>query len=276
MIHGTGLVVLLALLFFGSGGVQPAEDAPATQPSGVLTEASSVDDVLDALHRAGQDLQSLRATVLLTDLDSDTGDEKRQPGKVVLRRSDELVSFRVTIMGVLVETDNGPGLREERIEYLLQGDELVERNYKMRQEIIRKLPPEQAERDLLKLGEGPFPLPIGQSRDDVRRMFEVREVDPANPDENPMRIEAPEGTRRLRLTPREGTDIADKFRWLEIDVTLADGLPRRVITLNRTGSTTRITDLRDLKINQAVSETDFALQPVNHSEWNVIYEELGD
>jgi hypothetical protein len=39
--------------------------------------------------------------------------------------------------------------------------------------------------NLLKLGEGPFPLPIGQKRDDVKRQFDVtlakpeKGVDPA-------------------------------------------------------------------------------------------------
>lgn len=255
------------------------DERSATQPAAAnkLDETSTVDDLLDALDQAGKDLRSLQATVLLTDVDNDTGSQTRRPGEVVLVREGNDVKFRATLKGVIVENDDGrEGLRPEKIEYLLRGDELIDRNYKTRTESRHKLPPQEGKRDLLKLGEGPFPLPIGQSREDVYRLFDVREVDPDEEAQNEMGVDADENTRRLRLTPKPDTALAEDFQWLEIDVGLDDGMPRKVITLDPVGSTARVTELRKPKINAAVPDDAFELEPIDPNEWNIHYGELPD
>lgn len=269
-------LLLAACAPAGAAGQADDGDQPTTQPAsgGALGADSSVDDLLDALDAAGRDLKSLRARIILTDIDNQTGGETRRPGEVLLQRAGEDVLLRATLQGVIVNVDGKPGLREERIEYLLRDNVLTDRNYKKKTEVRRKLPPPQGKRDLLKLGEGPFPLPIGQSKDEVRAQFTVVEVDPTDPDQNQMGIKAPPNTRRLRLTPKEGSSLAKDFAWLEIDIDLGTGMPAQVITLDATGATARVTELRSIERNAGVPADAFDLEPIDPNQWNVTINEL--
>ena len=255
-------------------GTQQASGGNAAAPK--LTEQSSMDEILDALHQVGENLRSLEATITLTEIDNDTGNPTARPGRVFLAREGDQVKFRATLTGVMVERDGKQALRAEKIEYVLRDGELIDRNYQTRTQVIRKLPVEDGKRDLLKLGEGPFPLPIGQTREEVLRQFDVREVNPADEKQNEMGIEAREGTRRLRLTPKKDSDLSDDFKWLEIDVSLSDAMPAQVIALNATGSSVQVTEFRSVKLNGEVPAKAFDLEPIKLSEWNSVYEDLNE
>ena len=246
---------------------QPRNDA--------LTPESTVDEVLDALDRVGRDLRTLHTAVVLTEIDLITGKPVKRAGNVYLQRGDEGVTFRAAFDRVVVEDASGKEvMRPEKVEYVLRGDELIDRDYAKRTQVTRKLPPEQKGRDLLKLGEGPFPLPIGQSKEEVRKQFEVTEVNPADPNQNELEVTAEPGTRRLRLTPRENSPLAKDFAYVEIDVSLAEGKPVQVITLDTRGETARVTRLRSFVVNEALPADAFALEPIDARQWNVSVEEM--
>lgn len=280
------MLTLLSLvsLCLGSAcaGGALSQDQPTTQLAGgadgdiELTQESSIDDLLDGLDRAGKDLTSFQANVQLTEIDNDTGTPTKRPGKVLLQRDGEDVMFRATFAGVIFERKGETGLRPEKIEYVLRNDELIDRNYQKKTQVIRKLPPPDGKRDLLKLGEGPFPLPIGQAREEVRKQFDVTEVDPGDDAQNELGVPAAENSRRLRLTPKPGTNLAEDFKWLEIDVGLNDGMPQKVITLNPTGSTAKVTDLSNIQVNIALPKSAFDLEPIDRNEWDVRYEDLSE
>lgn len=243
-----------------------AQPAPATRPA----EAAGVDGLLEAMHAAGKDLKTLASPVRLIDFDNVTADEVVRLGHLRLKRDGEDVQFRVTFSGR--ERPEG-GVIPDKIEYVLIGDRLIDRNYSAKSQVTRVLSPEQAERDLLKLGEGPFPLPIGQSPEEVRRQFDVREVDPANPDENEYDEPATPGTRRLRLTPKPDSPLAADFLWVELDVD-ESGFPRKVITLDPGEVNLRITELTDPKLNVDLPPGAFELEEIDASQWNVTVEEM--
>jgi outer membrane lipoprotein-sorting protein len=265
---------LLLMACTPARGQQDAEPASATRPAspGALTDQSTIDEVLTAMQDAGKDLQSLKARILLIDIDNQTGSETKRPGSFALQRQAGQVLFRATLDGVLVQNDQG--IREERIEYLLRDGVLIDRNYKKKTEARRKLPPQEGNRDLLKLGEGPFPLPIGQDVQDVHAQFQVTAVDPADEDQNELGIEPAAGTRRLRLTPLAGSALFDEFQWIEIDVKLEDGMPAKVITLDKQGGTARVTEFRTIEVNPTLPADTFDLEAINAGQWNVTVEEL--
>jgi hypothetical protein len=60
--------------------------------------------------------------------------------------------------------------------------------------------------DPFKLGQGPFPVPFGQSKQSILQEFVVARIDPA-PDDPP-------STDHLKLTPREGTRTAETYRYV--------------------------------------------------------------
>ena len=109
--------------------------------------------------------------------------------------------------------------------------------------------------NLLKLGEGPFPLPIGQKKEEVRKLFKVEKVKPEHGD--------PPGTIHLVLTPIPKTQFADKFSLIDVWMDLQSHMPVRIDTTDAKGKTTRSTRLENVRINPDLGDKDFALPQVN-------------
>jgi outer membrane lipoprotein-sorting protein len=122
--------------------------------------------------------------------------------------------------------------------------------------------------NLLKLGEGPFPLPIGQKRHDVLNQFDVRKIESKPGD--------PADTVHLELIPKSGTSLARKFKSIDTWVSLPDEMPVRISTLDFTGATERSTDLSNVQINPDLTDADFELPKIDEKEWNLIEEPYQD
>jgi outer membrane lipoprotein-sorting protein len=122
--------------------------------------------------------------------------------------------------------------------------------------------------DLFKLGEGPFPLPIGQSPADVHKQFDITKVAPAKDD--------PANTVHLGLVPKAGTELEKKFKSLDFWVDQKTHMPVRVDTADKQ-QTIRSTELSDLTLNPpgGLPESDFTLPPIG-SDWNRHVESLND
>ena len=115
--------------------------------------------------------------------------------------------------------------------------------------------------DLLKLGEGPFPLPIGQKKEAVHEQFEVTK-EPALKDDPP-------GTVRVRLIPKPGTQFERKFDAIDVWVDTKTHMPARIET--GSGETVRRTDFANFTVNPnpALTDADFKLEPINEKEWDL-------
>ncbi len=247
---------LLCLLTLLVGLSAPALRADAMS----IPAGATVDQVLDALHARGEGLKTLSADVAMTTTSLALGDAFTRAGTVRLLDSGADTKLHITF-----ETKQENGRRvAEKIEYLLSGETLIDRTYDRKIEVRRRL--HRGDRkagekpDLLNL-DGPFPLPIGQKREDVLRRFEVKKIDPADAD--------PAGTVHLLLTPRPQTPLAREFQTLDVWVNRADALPRRVETLDSAGNTVKTTDLTDVKINAPLPPDAFALPPIDEKAWQV-------
>ena len=114
----------------------------------------------------------------------------------------------------------------ERIEYLLDGDWVTDRVYRKpgapdtvpNRETRRQIRAPGTNTDLLKLGAGPFPLPIGQPKEAVRQQFDVALAagDPPVP-----------GLAGVTLTPRADTSLAKRFESIVVWLAPGDAMPPR-------------------------------------------------
>jgi outer membrane lipoprotein-sorting protein len=232
--------------------------APSTQPQ-ALSSKSTIDEILNALDARGKNLRNFSAKVVLTDSDMSTGDATINTGSMILQRKgvDDArirVAFNQKQVGdkILPPVDH---------QYTLDKGILDDRDYNKKHETItRVLKPDQ-KLDLFKLGEGPFPLPLGQKREDVLNTFQVAEIPPAPSD--------PPNTVHLQLTPKPGTQIAKQFKTIDIWVDTATAMPRRIQTIDLNQTTTRTTDLTDVKINGDITDKDFA-QPAMPPDSDVV------
>src|SRR5437764_1492444 len=144
---------------------------------------SSLDAVLDALAARGKDLKDFSADVALHTADNRTGEDSAQIGKVVYDAANGNSRIRVSFDKKETETGDGKRMtQKQRLDYVLEGGWLTDRDYQKKLEVRRQVLKPGQKMNLLKLGEGPFPLPIGQDKDEVKKQFEASKIPAAADD----------------------------------------------------------------------------------------------
>jgi outer membrane lipoprotein-sorting protein len=231
-----------------------------------LTADSDVNQILDALHERGTDIRSLAADVKLSTVVEDLGDEpETRIGRLVLRRKAD----NDTQVRVAFDTREKKDKRfKEPMDFVITGQRMIQRDHAAKKETIRVIGKPGDKLDLFKLGQGPFPLPIGQPREDVLKAFDVKKVPLADV------VEKPEpAVAAIMLVPKEGSELRRKFQ--EISVTVRpDGWPVDVKTIDSSSSPNVATArLENIRTNADVTDQEFALPPVP-SDYKLVEEAL--
>lgn len=240
---------------------QPDRVPPATYPA---TRPAAIDQVLRELEAVGKNLRSFIANVTLTETDALTADQFGRTGSVVYeQRGKTDARLRVNFERKVVSGRS----QEHRVDYLLDDGWLIERDYRGKTEVRRQVLRPGQKLDLLKLGEGPFPLPIGQEVDEVHRLFEVTMPPPGE--------DAPANTDHLRLTPRPNSQFASKFQSIDVWVDRGSHMPVRIETLDASGDVLRTTDLTNVQVNPPIVDARFELPPIDDT-WNRHEEPFSD
>jgi|GEM_PF-796436 len=241
-----------------------ADDAqiPTTQPT-TLTQDSTLDEVLTALWQRGETLSSLSAKVELKELDPAIGKETYRLGTLALDRKDGATRILVNF----TESGNERRSKEEHNVYLLAGESLIERNYETRKEITHQIKEMGDDTDILKLGQGPFPLPIGQHPDEVRDQFEVALV--SDPDLHPDKV-------GIELRPKPETRLANKIHVIVAWIDPSNQMPVIIETTDANETKTTTSSLTEVKINEGVDDSTFALEPIDESNWMTINEKFNE
>ena len=230
-----------------------ADKAPAAQG---LRADSSLDQILDALHARDKDLNDFDADVRLTETDSVTQASYARSGKVLFqKKSGGDARLRV----VFDKKEDKP--TADKDEYLLENGWLTERHYRRRSEIRRQVTRPGEKINLLKLGEGPFPLPIGQDKQEVYRLFDVQKIQGDKND--------PSGTVHVQLKPKPQTQFARKFLTIDVLVDPSTNMPTRIVTEDRNRTTVRTTELSNLRINPHLENKDFELSKIGDDWYRV-------
>jgi hypothetical protein len=248
----------IVAMLLTAGCALAAEPSPQSTQA-VLTNACTVDQILDALDAVGRNLKSFTADVTLKDEDVTLANETTRRGKVLFQeRGDGQARLRV----IFDKRETAKRSFDERVEYLLQDGWLTDRTYDPKRiEVKRQVLRPGEKINLLKLGEGPFPLPIGQKKETVHEQFDVKKPAPAKDD--------PAGTVHVQLAPKPDTRFARKFDTIDVYVDAKTHLPVRIDTAQ--GETVRTTDLKNFTINPnpPLTDADFALPKIDESKWSL-------
>jgi outer membrane lipoprotein-sorting protein len=228
-----------------------------------LSAQSSVDDVLDALDARGQTLNGFTANVKLSESDAATGDATLRTGKIWYQAGE---NPRIRVL--FEKRESNKKITDDKIEYLLSGRDLIDRTYSTKREVMRHILKPGEKMNLLKLGEGPFPLPIGQKKEDVHANFEVKKMEPAKSD--------PPGTVQILLSPKPATRLARRFKSINVWVDLKDHMPKKIETLDTNETTIRSTELTNVQINPTLTDADFTLPKVSADDWQLMEEAFND
>jgi len=230
-------------------------DVPPLKPD------ADLDTTLDALNARGKDLKDFSGDVALHTADNRTGEDTAQLGTVVFQNKGAGDS-RIRVAFDKKELDNGNGpkiIQKQKLDYLLEDGWLTDRDYQKKLEVRRQVLEPGQKMNLLKLGEGPFPLPIGQDKEEVKRQFKTDLV-PAEKDD-------PKETIHVRLTPKPKSQFEARFKQIDVFVDTKTSMPVRIDTVEKAG-TVRSTDLKNLKLNVGVKADDFKLPDIGNDGWN--------
>jgi outer membrane lipoprotein-sorting protein len=253
------LVTLLLLLL--SAFTTTRADEPALKPD------SDLDTTLDALNARGQNLKDFTADVALHTADNRTGEDTAQIGTVTFQNRNNGDS-RIKVGFDKKESDNGDHkiTQKQKLDYVLEDGWLTDRDYQKKLEVRRQVLKPGQKMNLLKLGEGPFPLPIGQDKDDVKKQFEASKI--------PAAADDPKDTVHIKLVPRPGSQFEKRFKQIDVFVDTKTNMPARIDTVEKAG-TTRSTELKNVKLNTGVKDEAFVLPPIANDGWNRREEPFG-
>jgi outer membrane lipoprotein-sorting protein len=245
--------IALVLMLFGWAWFAAAE-VPIIKPD------SDLDSVLDALDARGRDLKDFSADVELHTVDDRTGEDSAQIGKVVYQnKGSGDARIKVSFDTKRVESGDGKQVtQKQRLDYVLDGGWLTDRDYQKKLEVKRQVLRPGQKMDLLKLGQGPFPLPIGQPKEEVKKQFDATKIAPAKDD--------PAGTAHVKLVPKSGTQFAKRFKQIDVFVDVKNDMPSRIDTTEKAGGTTKTTELKNVKLNEGVADDAFKLPEIEG--WN--------
>jgi len=237
-------------------------DAPPASPPPAPDAA--VDSVLDALDKRGKTLKEFTADVEMKTTYTADGATNTRTGRILFQKKGDAGDARMHVILDYQVKKNGKNLIrvENKLEYLLDDGWLYDRDYPKKLEVKRQITNPGEKVNLLKLGEGPFPLPIGQSKQDVHRNFAVTKIAPAQDD--------PPGTTHLELKPLEGTSMARHFSKVDIWVDPKNDMPVRIHTLDATESEQRQTNFTNVKVNPVggLKDADLQLPQVDQKGWS--------
>jgi len=245
-----------------SGVQAPAVGGSARLPSSVSVvpddPASRTDpatlELLSALERASDDLRHFDAVIVYEKFHALTDGAELQYGRVVYDRATPApgtADAARTRLGVFFDEYVDSTGRSEAVQqrFVFADGWLAEIDPGRRQFIKRQIVPAGERFDPLKLGEGPFPLPIGQRRDEVLARFDASSapVPTARLLERIDKAAIEEGrVRALRLIPRAGTREAEDFATLDLYYDRETLLPIGVVATSPEGDrkTVRLSKLR--------------------------------
>ncbi len=241
-----------------------ASRAHAETPS-QLTKDSKSDEILEALYQRGLDLKSFTAKVALNTINTDTQDKSTRSGVIWYQTKPDADARIHVLFDKKIEGDKTYAGDSAKVEYLLDKGWLTDRDYKRQTETRRQVRKPGEKMNLLKLGEGPFPLPIGQDKQTVHEQFDVSQpkVDNALP------------LPYVRLTPKEKTRLAGNFSRIDVWVDPKTNMPVKIETLSPSGDETRGTDLTDVQINTGVTDADFDITKIDPNTWTLRDESFG-
>lgn len=259
---------------------QPVESpADKAQPAETPTDITDADDLLRALETAGEDIRRLSATVRYVKEFSIQGDTQVRAGRLVFASEPGVdgqaparrfgITFDELKLGRRVENIDSEYLEQ----YIFDGEWLAEVRPLDKEFVRRQVVPPGERWDPLRLGEGPFPIPIQQRREDILERFDAELLDGREGVDSPSILGIAGKCYQLRLTPRADAgeeELREVRVWYQKDTLL----PRLARTLNMAGDVSFVM-LKDLRLNDdaQIGEAELSTEPPTDREgWNVTQE----
>lgn len=218
-----------------AGATAPAHD---WKPGDAIDDA---DDLLVALEMADLEIKTFKADIRYTRIFALAGDEQTRDGTLYFEtvdRGDATTPASRRFAVQFTQLRVGSRVEKEKKDYIFDGEWLVEKLEKEKQFIKRQVVPPGERFDPLRIGEGPFPVPVGQRRDDVLSRYNVKLLsteDGLAADSLRSFVNNGEGTYQLSLIPKAEPQDGDELAEIRVWYRKGDLLPRMSRTINVAG-----------------------------------------
>lgn len=237
-----------------------AAPAPAAIDPALEMARRSAENFLGVLERADERIATIQGQLVWDKQFAIAGDSQTRIGKLYFSspRAETPGGPRSRKFGVEIETLILGGRVEKKPEsYIFDGEWLIEKKPLDKQAIKRRIVPPGEKFDPLKIGEGPFPVPIGQKKADILARYDARLAEVAEGLDSDEHKVFAEGCTQIVLTPKPGAD--DKFEEVRLWYKPAEGvdgspyLPRMARTVSVEGDISVIR-LVNMQANAAIPD----------------------
>ncbi|MEX0654879.1 MAG: outer membrane lipoprotein carrier protein LolA [Phycisphaeraceae bacterium] len=211
---------------------------------------------LDRIEARAAEIDTLTARVRYERIQMLLGDKQTRFGQLTYDAGPP-ARFHVHFDRLAVHDELQP---DRHVRYIFDGRWLAERRDNERVFIRRELVAEdEVGQDLLRLGEGPFALPLDLEKQTVLERFTVELVEEDEP--------AVENTVMLRLTPLPNVEIDETLieMWYDRDTLL----PAQVRSVDERDQTESVIRLGNVETGVEVEEDVFDTQPPGEAGWQV-------
>lgn len=243
----TASIVLVAVMVLSIGAALRADPPAATAPEVVK--------ILDRYEAAGAKVTSLRSKKMTYQRNQTDADEITDiEGAVLYLKLTDSAKPAGQQARTFFRVDFNKEIKDKTVSnkkviYSIYDGWLHELNEKTVQLVNRQLVPPGQAINPFKLGEGPFPLPFGQTKKDVLDNFDVKLI--------PADAKDPKESDHLEMTPKAAATFAKKYKKIHFYVSQKSNLPEKMVTEAEGEIVTA--GFADLEINPKLAEGDFAL-----------------
>ena len=240
----------------------------------IVQEPDPVEALLDRLERSAEDLRDFQARIRYDIWDAVLEEKQIRSGELIYQVDPD---DRTKRFAILFDTFSfGNRQEKESKHYIFADGWLVEVDHDRKQFIKRQIVAPGEEFDPLKLGEGPFPLPIGQPKNEVLARFDVKPLDvPSDPFLAKMLTDR--DVEGMVLFPKPNTPEAEKFQRVELFYDRATMLPVGINAVaagaidpdDPNSSNRKTVLLTNLKRNEGVDESKLSIAEPDKRQWDI-------
>ncbi len=236
------------------------------QPRLIIDEPNPLDDLLNRLERSTADLRDFKARVVYYLRDSVLDRKETRSGELIYQRDPDGSKRFAILLRQLIIGDRSSRIRRD---YVFDGSWLVEIDHVAKVFIKRQIVPPGQRFDPLKLGEGPFPMPIGQPKEQVRARFEVdRLTTQRSEDELLVKRLGDRPVEGMLLVPRPDAPEAKDIARVEVFYDSKTLLPVG-ISVEETNGDRKTVILTKLRRNEGIDPDKLNIQEPDPREWDI-------
>lgn len=249
---------------------QPTEPTSPANPSGTAAAAQplssgdpTIDAILDRLEEKGKSIKGLKCELIYTHVITDPVESrKKKEGSLIFARAEPNSRFLARFDRIIAD-----GVVTKNAEYYgFDGRWLIERNDRAKTITKYEIAREGERRDPFKIGEGPFPLPFGQKREEILANFKVTL--------EPFTMGDPLQSNHLRCIPMPGTELAQRYARVDMYIDKRLELPVRLVSENAKDESRIEVDFKGINVDEAPAGSRFVVE--EPKDFEVRIEPLAD